>query len=262
MRIRLIHWNAAEAEERAGRLRAIGCQVEWDLPSGPALLRAIKASLPDAVVIDLSRIPSHGRDVALALRATQATRRVPIVFVEGEPDKVAGIRKHLPDAVFASWRGIRGALKRATEQAPAEPVKPTSTLAGYSGTPLPKKLGIKTGSRVALIGAPADFAGTLGPLPEAARLSDKAHADADLVLWFIRSRKELERGIAPRAQALERGSMWIVWPKKASALKTDLAQQDVREAGLGAGLVDYKVCAVDQTWSGLLFTRRKPRRQG
>ncbi len=158
MRIRLIHWNAAEAEERTERLRAVGCEVESNLPSGPELLRALKATPPDAVVIDLSRLPSQGRDVALALRVTQATRRVPIVFVEGEPDKLAGVRKHLPDAVFGSWRGIRGALKRAMEPAPAEPVKPASTLAGYSGTPLPTKLGIKTGSRVASIGAPADFA--------------------------------------------------------------------------------------------------------
>jgi CheY-like chemotaxis protein len=260
MRIRLILWNAAEAEERAERLRAIGCEVESNLPSGPELLRAVRASLPDAVVIDLSRIPSQGRDLALALRSTKAMRQVPIVFVEGEAEKRAGVRAQLPDAVFASWRGIRGALKQAIEHPPLDPMKPTSALAGYSRTPLPKKLGIKPGSRVALIGAPADFAKTLGSLPEGARLSHRSQPDPDLVLWFLRSQRDLERGIATRARALVRGSMWMVWPKRTSALKTDLVEQAVREAGLAAGLVDYKVCAVDETWSGLLFTRRKPPR--
>jgi len=255
--VRLIHWNAAEAKERAERLRAIGCQVESDLPPGPELLRALRARVPDAVVIDLSRIPSHGRDVALALRSTKATRQVPIVFVDGAPDKVAGVRAHLPDAGFAVWRGIGGALRRAVKHPPVQPVRPASTLAGYSGTPLPKKLGIKPGSRVALIDAPRDFARTLGPLPERARLSRTPSLDADLVLWFVRSGQDLRQGMAQRASSLERGAMWIVWPKKTSRLTTDLSQQTVREAGLGAGLVDYKVCAVDETWSGLLFTRRK-----
>jgi len=261
LRIRLIHWNLAEAEERADRLRALGCEVESGLPSGPELLRAFKASLPDAVVIDLSRLPSHGRNVALALRATKATRQLPIVFVEGEPAKREGVRTLLPDAVFATWRGIRGALKQAVEHPPADPARPASTLAGYSGTPLPRKLGIKPGSRVALIGAAADFAKTLGPLPEGARLSHQPQPDSDLVLWFVRSGKDLERGIAARARSLVRGSLWMVWPKKSSAQKTDLTQQAVREAGLASGLVDYKVCAVDETWSGLLFTRRKPPRR-
>ncbi len=260
MRVRLVHWNQAEAEERAKHLRAVGFEVEADLPSGPDLLRALRASLPNAVVIDLSRLPSHGRDVALALRSTKTTRQVPIVFVDGEPDKVAGVRAHLPDAVFASWRGIRGALNHAVAHPPAEPVRPVSNLAGYSGTPLPKKLGIKPGSRVALIGAPRDFARTLGPLPDAAGLSSRPRADTTLVLWFVRTKRDLARGMAARARALATGALWIIWPKQASGVKSDLTQQGVREAGLGAGLVDYKVCAVDETWSGLLFTRRRAAR--
>jgi CheY-like chemotaxis protein len=257
MRIRLIHWNAAEAEERADRLRAIGCEVESDLPSGPEFLRAFKASLPDAVVVDLSRIPSQGRDVALALRATKATRQVPIVFVEGDAAKRAGVARNC--RMRSSPVGGDPRRFEAGHRHPRWADEPTSALAGYSGTPLPKKLGIKTGSRVALIGAPADFAGTLGPLPEGAQLSDKPHPDSDLVLWFIRSGRDLERGIAPRARALVRGSMWIVWPKKASAQKTDLVEQAVRRLvsppawstqGLRGG----------RNLVGLLFTRRKPPR--
>jgi hypothetical protein len=148
-------------------------------------------------------------------------------------------------------------LRRAIARPPANPRVPASGLAGYSGTPLPKKLGIKAGSRVALFGAPQDFRRTLGELPEGARLIARARAESDLALWFVRSRRDLERGIERMAARLEHGSMWICWPKKASAMAADVSETEVRRVGLDAGLVDYKICAVDETWSGLLFTRRK-----
>ncbi|MGH9650540.1 MAG: DUF3052 family protein [Terriglobales bacterium] len=129
--------------------------------------------------------------------------------------------------------------------------------AGYSGTPLPKKLGIKPGSVVALMCAPKGFRKTLGLLPEGAKLRADADQDCALTLWFTRSRKELERGMRRAAKMARQGPVWIIWPKQASGMATDLREQLVREAGLAAGLVDYKVCAVDATWSGLLFARRK-----
>ena len=132
--------------------------------------------------------------------------------------------------------------------------------AGYSGTPLPKKLGIKPGSVVALVGAPHGFRKMLGPLPEGAKLRAGAEKDCTLALWFTRSRKELERGMPRAAELAAHGPVWIIWPKQASGAATDLREQAVREAGLAAGLVDYKVCAVDATWSGLLFARRKSAR--
>ena len=131
--------------------------------------------------------------------------------------------------------------------------------AGYSGTPLPKKLGIKPGSMVALVGAPRDFRRTLGPLPERARLRAGAGKACTLTLWFTRSRKDLKQGIKRMARQAAQGPVWILWPKQASGLATDLGGQVVSEAGLAAGLVDYKVCAVDATWSGLVFARRKQR---
>ena len=79
----------------------------------------------------------------------------------------------------------------------------------------------------------------------------------DLIIWFVRSLGELKRGISKMAAGLEHGSIWIAWAKKGSALAADLTEQDVRAIGLASGLVDYKVCAIDATWSGLLFTRRK-----
>lgn len=132
-------------------------------------------------------------------------------------------------------------------------------VAGYSGKPLPKKLGLKPGLSVALLGAPPDFDQTLGVLPAGARLTERASGDTGLALWFVRSRREFGRGLT-RAVALgARLPVWVVSPKKSGPLATDLSQNDIREARLAKGLVDYKVCAVDFTWSGLLFRgRRKP----
>jgi hypothetical protein len=132
--------------------------------------------------------------------------------------------------------------------------------AGYSGTPLPKKLGIKPESVVRMVGAPQGFRKTLGALPEGAELREDLRGRPNLTLWFLPNLEVLERGMQAMAASLEEGSIWMIWPKKASGMATDLSEQKVRKAGLAAGLVDYKVCAVDATWSGLLFTRRKGQR--
>jgi len=139
---------------------------------------------------------------------------------------------------------------------------PASNLAGYSGTPLPKKLGVKAGAVVALIGAPDDCDRTLGSLPDGARLRRRAGRGADLTIWFVRSRRDLERRIVRIASDLGVDGLWIAWPKKASGVTTDLTQSDVRRTGLSHGLVDYKICAVDSTWSALKFARRKKPRGG
>jgi hypothetical protein len=140
---------------------------------------------------------------------------------------------------------------------PSPSVARGPALAGYSGTPLPKKLGIKPGSVVRLIGAPKGFRTTLGELPEGVSLREDSRGAASLTLWFLPSQQVLQRGIQGIAAQLEGCPLWMIWPKKTSGKVTDLTEREVREAGLAAGLVDYKVCAVDSTWSGLLFTRRK-----
>jgi hypothetical protein len=209
-------------------------------------------------VIDLSRMPSSGRDIPVVLRTAKTTRLVPLVLAGGDPGKVARIRRLLPDAGYASWPRIGPALARALAQAPGDPVVPTSVFAGYSGTPLPKKLGIKPSFVVSLLNAPAGFEKVLGPLPAGAALRRTAGGRRDLTLWFVRNRRILDVGIGRMARD-GAGGLWILWPKKTSALAADLTPQDVRAAGLRSGLVDYKVCAVDETWSGLKFVARRRR---
>jgi len=258
-RVRLIHWKPAEAEaaERVRLLRDEGYRVELE-PFAPSVLAAMRARPPAAAVIDLGRLPSQGRDVAVALRTASSTRRVPILFVEGDPAKVARIRDLLPDAVYTTWGRLAGALRRAMARPPRDPVVPASALAGYSGTPLPRKLGIKPGRVVALVGAPADFETTLGALPPGVIVRRGARGRCDLVIWFPASRKELETRVERMGAFAGGDGLWIVWPKKASGVATDLDQAAVRGAGLAVGLVDYKIAALDAVFSGLKFARRKP----
>ena len=124
--------------------------------------------------------------------------------------------------------------------------------AGYSGTPLPRKLGVKPDSRVLFDGAPAGFA-----LEGVDAHSRPGAAPYDIVLLFAPDRARLAKRWAPLVERLTvAGRLWICWPKRSSGLQTDLSENDVRDYGLAHGLVDVKVCAVDETWSGLAFVRR------
>ncbi len=136
-------------------------------------------------------------------------------------------------------------------------------MAGYSGTPLPKKLGIKDGSRVALVRAPQSFRSTLGSLPDGVRVRHEARGVNDVLVFFATRRHELEHRFRRLAGRIEpNGGLWIAWPKRASGVATDLSESVVRDIGLTAGLVDNKVCAVDEVWSGLRFVYRLADRPG
>ena len=137
--IRLIHWNATEAQERATRLPDDEFDVDH-APLDPAGLRALRANPPDALGHrPRSRLPSHGRDVGVSMRQTRATRGIPLVFVDGDPAKVEPIRQLLPDAVYTDWSNIQPALRQAIANPPSQPVVLKSSLAGYAGTPAPTK---------------------------------------------------------------------------------------------------------------------------
>jgi hypothetical protein len=128
---------------------------------------------------------------------------------------------------------------------------------GYSGTPLVKKLGIKEGFRVAFVGAPSYFEKELGPVPDNVRKVMRPQQSMDFVLFFTMSAEALKRDFPKYAKTLvANGMLWISWPKKSSGVITDLSDNNVRAIGLNAGLVDVKVCAVTDIWSGLKFVYR------
>jgi hypothetical protein len=254
-RVVLIHWDESEAAGRAARLTALGYKVEWE-PVTPAALKALRAAPPDAFVIDLSRIPSQGRDLGIVLRKFKETRPVPLVFVDGDPEKVAKIRELLPDATYTSWERIGEDLERAIAQPPAHPTTHDSVFAAYSGTPLARKLGIKAGSTVTLIGASAGFEETIDSLPENVSFRRRLSDDPGLIIWFLKTRKELESRVAAMSERVGKEGLWIAWPKRASNIPSDLTQAIVRKIGLANNLVDYKICSVDETWSALKFASR------
>ena len=256
--ILLIHWNEAEAEVRVRRLRKAGFSplVLTSLPNGTVDLRRLLENPIDAFVIDLSRLPSLGRDIGLSLRSRKTTRHIPIVFVDGQPEKVSRVKTVLPDATFTEWPRIHNAVKTAIKNMPANPVVP-NVMAGYSGSPLPKKLGVKPGTVVALVNAPDAFERALDPLPDGVLLKEDLRSKTGLVVLFAARMADIYEQF-PRAECSlnDGGKLWIAWPKQASGVQTDVTQPAVREFGLAAGWVDFKVCAIDKTWSALAFARR------
>ena len=135
--------------------------------------------------------------------------------------------------------------------------------AGYSGTPLVRKLGIKPGARLGLIGAPEGFDETLGELPIGVAVRRRLRGPLDVIVAFYSSRAQLERRLVALKGALDyAGGLWIAWPKRASGVATDLSDNVVRELGLATGLVDNKVCAIDGVWSGLRLVYRLRDRPG
>lgn len=129
--------------------------------------------------------------------------------------------------------------------------------AGYSGTPLAQKLGIKAGMRLRAVGAPAGYAKLLAPLPDGARISDGAAA-ADVVHHFATRRSELAKALrAYRGKLDESTPVWVSWPKKSAGVDTDITEDVIRAVALPLGYVDVKVCAVSEVWSGLKLVVRK-----
>ncbi|MBA3512798.1 MAG: DUF3052 domain-containing protein [Pyrinomonadaceae bacterium] len=130
-------------------------------------------------------------------------------------------------------------------------------MAGYSGTPLIKKLGIKKGFRVALVNPPKWFQKELGSLPDKAKFAPCVTNSLDLILLFVNSEAELRRNfVFLAANLVANGMLWVAWPKKSSGVATDLTFTNVQRIGLDAGLVDVKICAVNDVWSGLKFVYR------
>lgn len=256
-RVCLFHWNEAEALGRVNELEGLGFSVYHIKEVGPIVFRQLREQPPDTFVIDLTRLPSHGREVGATLRANKATRYIPIVFVGGASEKVERIRSLLPDAVYTTWDHIGDDIRTANANPPVQPVKLNSSMDAYAGQSLLKKLGFKPGMVVELSDAPQGFTESLGSLPDGLQLISDGHKAGDMLIWFVRNPQELSSGITAIAQREDVRFLWIAWPKKGSALHAGLTQPAVRQAGLLNGWVDYKICSIDADWSALLFSRRK-----
>jgi hypothetical protein len=245
-RVLVIHRDPAEAADIAGRLRDRGIDAQPYLSLGPKGFRGIRADPPAAILIDLRRQPSYGRVMGALIRESKSLREIPLAFIAGDPQKTALVRGTLPDAVFAEWTGIEAAIRRAIERPPQKPKLPTAPERSVA-----QKLGIAAGTVLVKLNPPADFE---LPLPDGVRLGKK-FAHADVIMLWARSGAELDRALAPLARLTTKRRIWLLWPKRTSGLQTDLTMPRVRQIAIGHGLIDYKVCAVDATWSGMAVSQ-------
>lgn len=257
VRIQLIHWKVDESKRLAEKLSSEGYTVNNQLPINQQFFKKLRANPPQVMVIDLSRLPSQGRDFAINIRTHKTTQAIPIIFTDGDPEKINNIQQILPDAIYCGWNEIAAAIDQAINNPPE--AKPLDNIfAGYSGTPLVKKLGIKVDTNLCLINAPHGLLKKLGALPEGVTFHYKLELPCNLILWFVEESSDLDSMIATITQVCkeQKARVWICWQKKSAGITTDVTQPIVRQTGLKNGLVDYKICSIDSTWSGLLFTWR------
>jgi CheY-like chemotaxis protein len=255
-RLRLIHTRASEAAPLIGALERAGYQVDWVPHVDTAELRRIRQAPPDAIAIDLSRLPSYGKYIAVALRRSKPTRRVPLVILEGAPEKVAPLRELLPDAVYTDREGLLEAVAGALANPPENPVVPSSQLEVSIRTAA-QKLGIRAGATIGVIDPPGDYLRVLGTLPEDVSIEEDPEKPARLTLWFVHDPDEYRERLPRMRRWAAAGKLWILWAKRSASKDGRITQPLIREPALALGLVDYKVCSVNETWSGLLFTLKK-----
>ena len=255
-RVRLCHWRESEAAPLIDTLRQAGYAVDYPGDKANGNFRTLRENPPWAVVIDLTRLPSHGRYVAAEMRSAKSLRHIPIVFVDGDPEKVERIRKEMPDATYTSRARLAAALKRVKPL--ADPIAPPRMMNRTDRTAA-EKLGIRAGARVELVDPPVDYPRVLGRLPQNVSLEEDPDEPPPLTLWFVRDPDVYLAGLSRIRRRPVLTRLWIIYPKQQGrgSPTSGLTQSFIRESAIAVGLVDYKICSVNETWTGLLFTRKK-----
>ena len=246
IRVLVVSREVEDAISRASRLHAMGFEATAYPTTGTRGFRSVRQEPPHVILIDLVRTPSYGGAMGVLLRQQKQLGLIPLVFVEGDPEKAAKVRATLPDAVYTSWEKVDRAIRKAAATPLRTPVVPQ-----MPENPVVKKLGIAEDSKVAMLHAPIGFV-----LPGVVPL--KKVDDADVVLSFHQGSVTLVRDLPAIAGMMRKGrKVWVLWPKRAAGTSSDLTMPAIREMASGVGLVDYKVCSVDATWSGMLLGKRR-----
>jgi hypothetical protein len=238
-------------------LRAAGYEVIYSETSQSPSVVKIKEDSPAAIVIDLSRMPSHGRYVGAWVRGSKSTRNIPLVFVGGETEKVAKIKRDLPDAAYTSPSRLVQTIQKL--KPPSNPIVPRQMMQTDPARTTAQKLGITKPMRVGLIDPPVDYERVIGALPEGATLAEDARGACPVTLWFVHDPGDFEAALPARRSIAAKSRLWIVWRK---GRRDGLNGNFVRQAALDLGLVDYKICSLDGLWSGMVFAVKKPRVAG
>ncbi|NYF50392.1 hypothetical protein [Tunturiibacter gelidoferens] len=244
--VKLLSWHE-DITTKAASLKRRGLKIDAaPLIRNSGVVGELAHLNPAALVLDLDKLPSRSREVALALRSSKSAHHIPILFAGGLPEKTERIRAENPEASYASWSEAPRALAALLRHPPAPPA--IAPPRDFSTTPLPKKFGVNSSMEVALIAAPDGFEELLGDLPEETILLSLADLTSTLDLLTLR---------LPR-----QASVWIVHPKRTGKHYVDFNQNHVRDESLAAGLVDYKVCSIDNDWYALKFAWRSANLRG
>jgi len=255
-RIRLLHWKASEASKYLSTLAALGHTVQYHGDFDARSLRDWRARPPDAFIIDLSRLPAQGREIAIALRQSPATRVVPLVFCQGAPDKVEKIRALLPDALYCEFSKLRGVLRQALARAPAVVTVPAAMMERYKTRTPAQKLGIAPGNTVAVVDPPSNYLSILGDLPENVKFTEDNGGQARVTLCFVHDLPSLEACMSELRSTARTSKLWFSWRKGKTAVN-GVSGYSIRATGVSLGLVDYKICSLNQAWSGMLFALKR-----
>jgi CheY-like chemotaxis protein len=253
--VRLFHSKAEEAEALVSLMTDAGYNVYYPGEREPSPYAKVKELDPAAVVIDLSRSPTYGRYVGTEIRRHKGLRHIPIVFVDGDHERVQRTRALLPDAVYTKRSLLKEVL--ALLEPVSDPVVPSGTV--LSDRTTAEKLGIKTHARVALIRPPIDYARVIGVLPTGASLEEDPTEVLPLSLWFVSDSDEFLESLRAIRKLAAKSRVWIIYPKQTAKKKKDagLTQNLIRGAAISVGLVDYKICSLDETWTGLALAVKK-----
>jgi len=259
-RVFLVHWNGTELRDLAASLAAFGHEVHGHFEQNKS--PSWDGFVIDIAAISLERLPAHGREIADWVWSAKKRRHVPVVFLGGKPEKIAETKGRFPDATYCAVGELCRVIedlasgRLAAAPAPEHRVKTAESANRPSATPLAKKLGVVAGRSFALVNAPGGFLKTLAP-PEGARQKKLASLDCDIVVLFARDSRQLAEGLSKHRNKMgAKAALWLAWPKRTSLLTRDLSDEVVRQMGLRSGLVDVKVCAIDDDWSGLKFMVR------
>jgi CheY-like chemotaxis protein len=255
-RIRLLHWKAKEAAKYLATLAAAGHSVQYDQDVDSASLREWRAQPPQAFVVDLSRLPARGREIAIALRQSPATRCVPLIFCDGAPEKIEETRAFLPDAIYCEFSKLRGALRQALSAPPLEVAIPVAMMQRYAARTTAQKLGIEAGCIVSIVDSPRDVLAVLGDLPPGVEFTEDERSPAAVVLCFVHDLPTLQARMSELRSRARTAKLWFCWRKGKSAAG-GVSDTSIRATGISLGLVDYKVCSLNPVWSGMLFARRR-----
>jgi hypothetical protein len=251
-RVGLVHWKAEEARPLIERLERAGYDVHYGDEKKPLRVSELKKLDPWAAVVDLTRLPSQGKYWAAELRES-SLRHLPILFVDGDAQRVERVRAAIPDAEYVSVDELVAALMKV--EPVAHPVQPERMMASTRSAAL--KMGVKASTRVGVYDAPRGYAKVIGELPSGAVLEESPAEIAPVSVWFVRDAEAYLAGLRAMKKIAAKSKLWVVYPKQKKGATQGITQFTLREAAIEIGLVDYKICRVDETWTGMAFAVKK-----